>query len=352
MTKMQRFLSKNPFVFAFILLLIALAANYDVQDNMFEERALNGNLRVFLPLMIVAIGQTFVVIGGGVDLSVGSMVSMANTVIATEVLQESTNTEVARGVALAFGVCMLAGLFNGLCITYLRLQPIVTTYATSFVYAGIALYVLPEPGGRLPRDVTSFYRTPYPDWPIFTDFMNLLQKVGLAEDPYEGVPVPLLVMICLVIFWLILSSTRYTQYLYAMGGKADAAYTTGVPVNMMRLSTYVLSGVFAAGAATALTFGIGTGDPGIGEGMTLESIVAVVLGGTRLSGGQGGIVGSMLGVYILGTIRNILSFQEDIPTWSRTLVDALIILGALAGLGLVQRIRHTAEFVRGLASND
>lgn len=349
LVKIQRFLAKNPFLFALLLLLVALAANYSVQANMFEERPLNGNLRVFLPLMILAIGQTFVVIGGGIDLSVGSMVSMANTIIATKVVEDSTHPETALWVGAAFGACMLAGLFNGLCITYLRLQPIVTTYATSFVFAGIALYILPEPGGRLPREVTSFYRTPYEKTGIFKDIINLLEKVGLAAEPHEGVPVPLFVMLGLLLFWLLLSSTRYTQYLYAMGSKADAAYTTGVPVNLMRLSTYVVSGIFAAGAATALTFGIGTGNPGIGEGMTLESIVAVVLGGTRLSGGQGGIVGSMIGVYILGTIRNILSFQEDIPTWSRTLVDALIIIAALAGPGLFALLKN---LFRRLVKND
>jgi ribose transport system permease protein len=309
---LQTVFRKYPYLFTLLLLGGGLAVNYYLQANLFEERVINGNLRVFLPLMIVAIGQTFVIIGGGIDLSVGAMVSMCNAILATRILQDATTANIFQNIALVFLAGLGAGTFNGLCITYLRLQPIVTTYATSFVFAGIALYILPEPGGRLPRMATSFYRT-----------------------PYEGIPIPAFVMLGLVLVWTLMSATRFKQYLYALGGKAEAAYTTGVPVNQMRLLSYMLSGVCAAGAATALTMGIGTGNPRIGDPLTLDSIVAVVLGGTRLSGGQGGIIGTMLGVFVLGTIRNILSFG-DIPTWSKTLVDALIILGSLALPGLVR----------------
>ncbi|MCU0512258.1 MAG: ABC transporter permease, partial [Anaerolineae bacterium] len=138
--------------------------------------------------------------------------------------------------------------------------------------------------------------------------------------------------------WLLLRATRYGQFLYATGGKAEAAYTTGIPVPRIRLSTYVLSGLVAAVAAIFLTMAVGTGNPRIGEQMTLDSIVAVVLGGTSLSGGQGGIAGALMGAVVLGIIRNIISFAS-VPTWSQTLVDALIIIAALAGPGLLRLLR-------------
>ena len=140
-------------------------------------------------------------------------------------------------------------------------------------------------------------------------------------------------------------SPRSGNSLFAIGGKAGAAYATAVPVNRVRLSTYVLAGLMAALSALALTLGTGSGDPRIGigitttGGMTLDSIVAVVLGGTRLSGGQGGVAGSIMGVVILGLIRNIISFA-DVPSWWQTLVDAIIIILALAGPGLVGAIRR------------
>jgi ribose transport system permease protein len=211
---------------------------------------------------------------------------------------------------------MLAGLFNGLCVSYLRLQPIVTTYATSFIYAGVALWVLPRPGGLMPSELTKFYRS----------------------NPLE-IPLMIWVAALLILLWVGLRGTRYGRYLFAVGGQAEAAYATGVPVSLLRLSTYVVAGLMAAFAALALTLSTGTGDPRIGDAMTLPSIVAVVLGGTRLSGGQGGIAGSLIGVVILGTIRNIISFA-DVPTWWQTFVDASIIIVALAGPGLIRLIRR------------
>jgi ribose transport system permease protein len=204
---------------------------------------------------------------------------------------------------------------NGLAVAYLRLQPIVTTYATSFVFAGLALYILPRPGGTVPSSLSEFYRSA----PL-------------------GIPLALWAALLLILVWATIRSTRYGPYLYAVGGDAESAYTTGLPVRRIRFSTYVLSGLFAAVAAMALTLSIGTGDARIGESMTLDSIVAVVLGGTRLRGGQGGIAGAVIGVAILGLIRNIISFA-NVPTWWQTLVDAVIIVLALAGPGLLRLLR-------------
>jgi ribose transport system permease protein len=111
---------------------------------------------------------------------------------------------------------------------------------------------------------------------------------------------------------------------------------------LVRVSTYVLAGLFAALAAVALTLGTSSGDPRMGDAMTLDSIVAVVLGGTRLSGGQGGIAGTILGVIVLSLIRNIISFA-NVPNWWQTLVDALIIVIALAGPGLMRLLRRRKQ---------
>jgi len=313
---LRRIARRHSYLLALLLLVIAVGVNFSFQPNLFELRVLNSNLRNFLPLIVLAVGQTIVIIGGGIDLSVGAIVSMANAILVTLILPDAGPGEIAIGILAAVGAGLAAGVFNGLCVAYLRLQPIVTTYATSFVYAGIALLILPRPGGSLPREFLQSYRgTPL------------------------NIPLALYFIVLAILFWLLLRSTRYGQYLFATGGKADAAYATGVPVNFVRFSTYVWAGLAAALAALALTMNLGTGNPRIGDAMTLDSIVAVVLGGTRLSGGQGGVVGSVLGVLILGVIRNIISFA-NVPTWSQTLVDALIIIAALAGPGLVRLLRR------------
>ncbi len=317
----QLLLLRHPYLFSLLLLLIALAINYYLQPNLFEPRVLGGNIRIFLPLMIAAAGQAIVIIGGGIDLSIGAIVSLVNTVFITNLAREAPPEQVALAVALSLLAGLLAGALNGFAVAYLRLQPIVTTYATSFIFAGAALAVLPRPGGTIPSALASFYRaTPL------------------------NIPLALLAALLLILLWVLLRDTRYGSYLYAVGGDPESAYRTGVPVNQVRFSTYVLAGLFAALAGIAITLSTGTGDPRIGVtrtggGITLDSIVAVVLGGTRLSGGQGGIAGAVIGVAILGIIRNIISFAE-VPTWWQTLVDALIIVLALAGPGIVRWIRR------------
>ncbi len=311
-----RFLTRSSYLFTLVLLAILVAVNAGLQPNFFSPRALNGNFRVFLPLMILAVGQAVVIIGGGIDLSLGTVVSLVNAVLVTQVMPDSTASGVAVAALLGCAVGTLAGALNGLCVAVLRLQPIVTTYATSFIFSGVALLVLPRPGGSLPRTLTTFYRSA----PL-------------------GIPLAVYVIALLLLLWALLRSSRYGQYLYASGSQADAAYTSGVPVSAVKFSSYVLAGLLSSFAATALTLGIGSGNARIGDSMTLDSIVTVVLGGTRLSGGQGGVVGAVLGVMILGVIRNLISFA-NVPTWYQTLINAIIIVLALAGPGLWRLLRR------------
>jgi ribose transport system permease protein len=249
---------------------------------------------------------------------------MANAILATQIPQDATGDVIIRAVLLAFLAGGLAGTFNGFGVTILRLQPIVTTYATSFIFSGIALQILPQPGGRLPRELSSFWRNP------------------LQVTPEFALPLPIVVIALLVVFWIIVSNTRYKQYLFATGSKPEAAYSTGVRVNQIKFSTYVVSGLFAALAALALTLGSGTGNPRAGDQMTLPSVVAVVLGGTALAGGYGNIVGSIIGALILGLIGNIISFA-GLDSWVRPLADALIIIIALSIPGLIALGRRFAR---------
>lgn len=312
----NRFFSRNPYILSLVLLVLMVIINRALQDNVFEIGPLNGNLRVFTPAILMAIGQTFVIIAGGVDLSIGSIVSMGTAILATQITSDATPDVIIRALVLVFAAGVLAGSLNGFGVTALRLQPIVTTYATSFIFAGVALRILPQPGGRLPRELTTFWRNP------------------LQVTETFAIPTSIIAIAIVILLWVILTKTRYRQYLYATGSNADAAYSTGVRVNRIKFSTYIFSALFATLAALALTLGSGTGNPRAGDQMTLSSVVAVVLGGTALSGGQGGIIGSIIGALILGLIGNIISFA-NLDSWVRPLVDALIIIVALAIPALV-----------------
>ena len=153
---------RYPALFALILLGAAILVNFILQPNMLEKDILNSNMRVFLPSIILAAGQAVVILGGGIDISVGGILSIVNTILATQVGLKGTPELMWQYVGISLIVGVLAGAINGFFIAYLRLQPIITTYATSFLFYGLALFILPQPGGGLPAEISGLYRTTQP----------------------------------------------------------------------------------------------------------------------------------------------------------------------------------------------
>ena len=308
--------ARQPALFALVLLVLSVIINLILQPNMFARETLNSNMRVFLPIILMAIGQAIVILGGGIDISVGGIVSIVNTVLATRVGLNGSPEEMWKYIFISLLIGLLAGAINGFFIAYLRLQPIITTYATSFLYAGLALFILPNPGGGIPAPVAALYRDQTP--------LNL--------------PLAFYIIAVFLLIWFYMSSTRYGRFLYAVGGKAEAAYETAVPVTLVQFSTYVISGLMAAFSGIAITMLSGSGNGEIGGPMTLNSITAVVIGGNALSGGVGGVGGPVMGAITLGILQNIISFA-NINTWWETFVKACIIVIALAAPGIVNLLR-------------
>lgn len=309
--------ARYPALFALVLLASTILINFILQPNLFARDTLNSNMRVFLPLILLTAGQAVVILGGGIDISVGGIVSIINTILATRVGLEGSPQAMWQYVAISLLVGLLAGALNGFFVSYLRLQPIITTYATSFLFAGLALFILPNPGGGIPASIAELYRSTIP----------------------LGLPLAFYVIGIVLLLWGYLRSTRYGNFLYAVGGKAQAAYETAVPVIWVQFSTYVISGLMAAISGIAITMLSGSGNAEIGSSMTLNSITAVVIGGTPLIGGVGGVAGPMLGAITLGLFQNIVSFAH-INTWWETLVKALIIVVALATPGAISLLRR------------
>lgn len=303
--------------FAFVLLIVVLLINLFLQPNLLQPSILNSNLRVFLPLILVAVGQAIVILGGGIDISVGSIVSIVNAILATRVGLQGDSGFALLMMILVLFAGMAAGALNGFFVAILRLQPIITTYATSFLFSGLALLILPSPGGGMPAPLTAFYRETMP----------------------LGLPLAFFLIALVMLIWYALRQTRYGRYLFAVGGKADAAYQTGVPVRSVQFSTYVISGLMAAFAGIAITLLTGAGNAGIGDSLTLTSITAAVVGGVALSGGVGGIGGAIIGAIILGFIPNLISFA-NVESWWQTFLNAAIIVVALALPGAINLIRR------------
>jgi ribose transport system permease protein len=313
-----QFLSlRHPYLLTLVIFLFALLVNLYFQKSILQLDTINNNLRVFLPLILLAAGQSIVILTGGIDISVGAIVSIVSALLATRVGLEGTTSQTLLWFGIALLVGIIAGCINGFFISYLRLQPIITTYATSFLYGGLALFILPQPGGGIPADVANVYRTGNP--------------LGLHWAFYV-IPV-------FVLLWVLIRQTRYGRYLFAVGGKAQAAYETAVPVNQVIFSTYVISGFMAALSGICIILLTGSGNPQIGDPMTLQAITAVVIGGTAMSGGVGGVAGPIMGAITLGVIKNIISFA-NIDTWWQTFVNAMIIVTALAAPGIILLFRR------------
>jgi ribose transport system permease protein len=308
---------RYPSFLALIFFILALVVNLYYQKSLLEPGTINNNMRVFLPLILLASGEAVVILTGGIDISVGAIVSIVSALLATQVGLNGTSDKVGMWFGIALLVGIVAGCINGFFVAYMRLPSFITTYATSFLYGGFALFILPQPGGGIPAAVANVYRTANP--------------LGLHWAFYV---IPLLVLI-----WLLIRQTRYGRYLFAVGGRAQAAYETAVPVDLVIFSTYVISGFMAALTGICIVLLTGTGNPQIGDPMTLQAITAVVIGGTAMSGGVGGIAGPILGAVTLGVIKNIISFA-NVDTWWQTFVNAFIIVVALAAPGVISLFRR------------
>lgn len=304
-----------------ILLVSTTLLYFILQSNVFQggtlSRLLTSNFRTWLPVILVTVGQAIVILGGGLDLSNGAIVSVGNVILALTVTTASEPGKNLLMVLVVIGFGLAAGLLNGFFIAYLGLQPVIITFASSFVYSGIALLLLPSPGGAIPREYTNFYR----------------------NTQLAGIPLALIVIVLVVLIWTFFRRRKYGRFLFAVGGNPKAAYTTGVPVTWMKISTYVISGLMASLAAVAYSLLTGSGLSGSGDDMTLASVTASVLGGISMSGGAGSVIGAVFGGVVLGNIRNIISSLK-LDSWWRTLVNASLIVLVLAGPGLINLIRR------------
>jgi ribose transport system permease protein len=315
------FNKKNTYVLALVIFIVTTAAYLVLQPNAFEEgvltRLLTSNFRTWLPVILLAIGQTIVMLGGGLDLASGSMVILGNVILAISITSNEEpwfNLMVVLGV-VAFG--LIGGFLNGFLTAYMGLQPMITTFATSFVYSGLALLILPTPWGNIPREYTKVYR----------------------NTTWFGIPLALFIIAAILVIWAVIKNRKYGRFLFAVGGKADAAYYTGVRVTRIRISTYVISGFFSSLAAISYTLLTGSGSAVSGAEMTLTAITAAILGGTSMAGGSGSLIGSVLGAIILGTIKNLISLSK-MDSWYRLLVNATVIIMALASPGIINLFRR------------
>jgi ribose transport system permease protein len=306
----RRHVTEGPVVAAAVL--VVLLVLYALFASLFDSLTLQNLCNDSAALALAAIGETFVVLTGGFDLSVGAIMGLVNVLLATH-LAGSTGHQVLW-VVIAVGIATAAGAVNGVLVAYLRLQSIIVTIATLFILSGIALKILDQPGGDVP--------------PGFTDALT-----GVTVIPRS-----LIVILVAAGAWLALRRTRLGAAMYAIGGDAEAAHRSGIPVQRRLLATYTLAGLFYGLAGVFYTAQTGSGDPRTGTSFLLTAFVAVVLGGTRFGGGEGSAIGSIIGAFIVTMLIAVI-FVLGIDTFWTGIVEGIVLAAAVLLNSTVQRWR-------------
>src|SRR5215207_9134867 len=284
-----------------VTIIFALIYFYLTRET-FGLRTVTNRSAYLFPRFLVAMAQSVVMLTGGIDLAVGQMMSLATVVLATQMVDTPLSKATAVTIVLVGGA--LLGLATGSIVTFVRLPAIIVTLATSFIWAGWALFVLSVPGGHLP---VSFAQ----------DFTGRI--VGV-------IPTTLAVLAAVLIMWKLIKLSPLGLSIYAVGDNARGAFVSGVPVRGARIAAYIIAGVMTAMAGIGLSAYAATGDPLIGAPFSLASISAAVLGGISFFGGQGQLKGTVAGALTLGLMTQVLFISGLSPAYQRVIYGAVLVV--------------------------
>lgn len=292
---MRKHLSLLATIFVFVLM-VAIASlrfkgffSLDVFVNLFRDNAFLG---------VAAIGMTFVILSGGIDLSVGGMIGFTSILIASLMSKHHLHPAVAIGIALAIGSGI--GTFMGFVISAFELPPFLVTLAGMFLTRGLALIISQE---------TLSIDHPWYD------------KISGAK-----LALPSIFLVLLAVGLYIAHFRSFGRAVYAIGGSENSSKLMGLPVGKTKLKVYALSGFTSALAGVLYTFYMSSGDANAARGLELDAIAAVVIGGTLLTGGVGSLIGTLFGVLILGVIQTAINFDGRLSSWWIKIVIGILLL--------------------------
>jgi len=315
MNRLLKQFSSQPILKPLIALLLMvfamtfLSGNFATSDNFFNVmRQVSVNL-------CISVGMTLVILTGGIDLSVGSVLALSGAVAAGLMKNGLALEGPDLFVGFTFWGCVLAalligallGAFNGLMITRFKLPPFVATLGMLTIARGL----------------TMLYTNGFP-------ITGLGKSVSfLGTGWFAGVPMPVWIAVLVVVFFAFyMKKTRTGRYIYAIGGNEKASLLSGINVSKVLLLVYTLSGVLSAVAGLLVTARLDSAQPNAGSGYELDAIAAVVIGGTSMSGGKGSIAGTVVGALIIGVLNNGLVLLDVSPFWQQV-IKGFVIIGAV-----------------------
>jgi galactofuranose transport system permease protein len=291
-----------------VLLLVSIGVGAVLYDNFLTGQVLANVLISNSHLIVLAVGMTFVILTGGIDLSVGAVVALS-AMIASKLLVSGWTAPVAIPVVLLTGSTL--GLLVGLMIHYFKIQPFIATLAAMFLARGMCYVISIE------------------SIPIRDPFFVTMSRSRITIFPDTTItPAVLIALAVVVIAFYVLHMTRFGRTVYAIGGGENSASLMGLPVPRTKIGVYVISGFCASLASLLYTFNaVQSGNPLHAIGMELDAIAAVAIGGTLLSGGYGFVIGSLFGVLVLGTISTLVKFNGTLNSgWTRIATGLLVLM--------------------------
>lgn len=283
---------------SFVLFLLFAVINLLITEGFFTTSFIGSFFSTNAPLICVSLGCAVVLIGGGMDISLGAIVTLINVIFA-KLIEMGLSTSAVIAVCLLLAV--LLGAVNGFVIGYMRVTPLLATFATSAIFAGLSLWIMPTPGGSVPEG--------FADW--YNGFFLL--------------PVSLFIVLALFLLCILIYKTPVKYWIYSVGKNELKAYVSGVPVKATKFFMYTFAGFTAGIGAIAISGSIRGGDPMVGLPLSMNSIAACVIGGISLSGGGGTLVGSLFGSMFLMLVTIGVS-SANVPSFYQDLVTGIILL--------------------------
>ena len=297
-----------------IVALVILIVFVSVLNPAFLQ--VNNLLNLMRQLIIngfIALGMTFVILTGGIDLSVGSTLALTSAIFAG-LLQGGMPTILA--ILIALGLGLILGLVNGILITKGKLAPFIVTLATMTIFRGLTLVYMDGRPIAGPKDDFAF------------QFLGKGQFFGI---PFQVI----LFIIAYLILWILLTKTSYGRKIYAVGGNEKASFISGIKIDKVKILVYVISALMAVLSGLVLTSRLNSAQPTAGSAYEMDAIAAVVLGGTSMTGGSGSLTGTLIGILILGVLNNGLNLL-GVSSFYQQIVKGVVILIAV----LIDRKRN------------
>lgn len=305
MKNTMKYMSELTTVIALIILMAVITI---INSNFLTANNLLNLLLQVTSNALIAFGMTFVILTGGIDLSVGSILALSSALTAG-LLGSGMPVTLAILISLILG-CIL-GMMNGLLISYGKLAPFIVTLATMTIFRGATLVY--TNGNPITKGLSDTF---------------LFQFLG--QGYIVGIPFPVIIMfIVFIVLYVLLHKTAFGKSVYAIGGNEKAAYISGVKLNKVKIIIYSISGMMASISGLIITSRLSSAQPTAGASYEMDAVAAVVLGGTSLSGGKGRILGTLIGALIIGVLNNGLNIIGVSAFWQQVVKGVVILIAVL-----------------------